>query len=160
MGNLIILFVIKIIDNIIMTAKSITTYKNREILSSALTVISQLLFYLIIKQVASGNTLVPIIVISIASGIGNWIACRINNKIQKDTLWTNIITCSDRVEIQKFCDYLMYNKIKHIVNDSYTRGWQKTYSILIFSTTKEQSRIIDSYLKNDINCKYLRQILR
>lgn len=159
-NSLIILFIIKIVDNIIMTAKTITTYKNKKILSTILVVISQLLFYLVVRQIASDNTMTPIIVASLASGIGTYIAFKFNDKLQKDILWTNIITCKDTEEITKLCDFLIDNKIKHIVNDSYTRQWERTYSVIIFSSTKEQSRLIDFYLDDKIDCKYLRQILR
>ena len=39
------LIFIKILDNIILTAKTITTYQNKKILSSLLVVISQFIFY-------------------------------------------------------------------------------------------------------------------
>ena len=42
------LALIKVLDNIILTAKSIATYKEQKILSSILVAISQLIFYLII----------------------------------------------------------------------------------------------------------------
>ena len=46
----ILLAIIKIGDNIIQTAKSISTYQEKKILSSILTIISQLMFYLILLQ--------------------------------------------------------------------------------------------------------------
>lgn len=52
MINALLLFIIKVLDNIITTAKSITIYKNKEILSSILVIISQLMFYFVIKQVS------------------------------------------------------------------------------------------------------------
>ena len=47
----ILLGLVKICDNIIMTAKSLATYKGQKILSSILVIISQLIFYLVISQV-------------------------------------------------------------------------------------------------------------
>lgn len=159
MNSLVSLFIIKIVDNIITTAKTITTYKNKKILSICLVVVSQLLFYSVVRQIASDNTMTPIIVASIASGIGTYLAFKFNDRLEKDILWTNVITCKDIEEITKLCDFLIKNNIKYIVNDSYTRQWEKTFSVIIFSLTKNQSRLIDSYLDEKIDCKYLRQIL-
>ena len=76
----IVLSLVKIIDNIIMTIKSIATYKEKRILSSVLVIISQLIFYLVINQVINDNTMLAIIIVSISSGIGNYIAFIINDK--------------------------------------------------------------------------------
>ena len=70
----IILAIIKILDNIIMTLKSIAQYKNQKILSSFLVIVSQLMFYIIIKQVMLDDSIITILVVSIASGVGNYIA--------------------------------------------------------------------------------------
>ena len=56
-----ILALVKILDNIISTAKSIATYQEKKILSSVLTTVSQLIFYLIISEVISDNTSLGII---------------------------------------------------------------------------------------------------
>ena len=53
----ILLGVIKICDNIILTAKSLATYKGLKVVSSILVIISQLLFYLVINQVIDDNTI-------------------------------------------------------------------------------------------------------
>lgn len=159
MTELIILFVIKILDNLISTAKSITVYKNKEILSSLLVIISQFMFYFVIKQVMLDNSMLSIIIASIASGLGTFIAMKINVKFQKDMLYMNIVTCKNKNDIEKLCNYLIKNKIKYIVNDSYTKGWDTTYSIMIFSNTKEQSKLIDKFMqKTDV--KYLRQVIK
>ena len=112
--NYILLFIIKILDNIISTAKSIATYKEQKITSSLLVITSQLLFYLVVKQVISDNTLLTIIIVSVASGIGNYIAFIINSKFKKDTKWTFIITSSNINDIQNLCNYLAEHRIKYI----------------------------------------------
>ena len=81
----ILLAIVKIGDNIIQTAKSISTYQERKIISSILTIISQLMFYLIISRVIEDNTLLAIIIVSVSSGIGNYIAFAINSRFKKDT---------------------------------------------------------------------------
>ena len=78
------LSLIKIVDNIINTAKSIATYQERKILSSILVAISQLIFYLVIGQVVNDGSLLVIFIVAISSGVGNFIAFSINDRFKRD----------------------------------------------------------------------------
>ena len=159
MVTLILLFIVKIIDNLILTAKSIALYKDKKILSVLLVIVSQFMFYFVVKQIMLDDSMVSIFLISVASGIGTYLAFKINDKFKKDILYVNILTCKDKGHITKLCDFLILNKIKYIVNDSYSRSWQPRYSILIFANTKEQSKMIDDYLSK-CDYRYLRQIIK
>lgn len=154
----IVLAIIKILDNIILTAKSIATYKEYKIISSILVVVSQLIFYLVINQVINDNTILAIIIVSVSSGIGNYIAFLINNKFKKDAKWTMVLTSSDVEDVKHFCNYLATNKIKYIANDGYNRRMEHTINIIAFSKTKNESRIIEEYLKTT-ESKYLKEII-
>ena len=154
----IILAAIKIVDNIILTAKSIATYKEQKILSSILVVISQLIFYLVIDQVIEDNTLTAIVIVSVFSGIGNLLAFFINDKFKKDTKWTFVITSSNLNDIQKLCNYLAEHKIKYIANDGYTRKGEHTINVMAFSKSKEESRLIERFLVST-ESKYLKEII-
>lgn len=154
----VILALIKIFDNVILTAKSIATYKEYKIISSILVVISQLIFYLVINQVINDNTILAIVIVSVSSGVGNYIAFLINNKFKKDTKWTIVLTSSDREDVKRFCNYLVEHKIKYVANDGYNRRMESTINIIAFSKTKSESRLIEEYLKTT-NSKYLREII-
>lgn len=154
----IVLAIIKIFDNVIITAKSIATYKEQKILSSILVVISQLIFYLVIDQVISDNTLMAIIIVSVSSGIGNYIAFAINNRFKKDTKWTFVITSSNINDVQNLCNYLAENKIKYIASDGYTRKGEHTINVMAFSKSKDESRLIEKFL-NNTESKYLKEII-
>ena len=158
MMSYVLLALVKILDNIISTAKSIATYKEQKILSSILVVISQLIFYLVISHVINDNTILAIVIVSISSGIGNYIAFTLNNKFKKDTKWTFVITSSDIEDIKVLCNYLATNKIKYIANDGYTRKGEHTINVIAFSKTKNESRLIEDYLKNT-KSKYLKEII-
>lgn len=154
----IFLGLIKILDNIILTFKSISTYKEQKIISSILVIVSQLIFYLVIDQVINDNTLMAIIIVSISSGIGNYIAFAINNKLKKDVKWTFIITSSNQNDIQNLCGYLAENKIKYIANDGYTRKGERTINVIAFSKSKNDSRLIESFLTTT-ESRYLKEII-
>ena len=154
----IFLALIKILDNIVLTFKSIATYKERKILSSILVVISQLIFYLVIDQVIEDNTILAIIIVSFSSGIGNLIAFAISDKFKKAAKWSFIITSSNLSDIQNLCNYLAENKIKYIANDGYTRKGIKTINVMAFSKSKDDSRLIEKFLENT-ESKYLKEII-
>ena len=154
----IVLAIVKILDNIVLTFKSIATYKEQKILSSILVVISQLIFYLVIDQVIGDNTLMAIIIVSVSSGVGNYIAFILNNKLKKDVKWTFVITSSNLNDIQKLCNYLAEHNIKYIANDGYTRKSNHTINVIAFSKSKNDSRLIENFLKNT-ESKYLKEII-
>lgn len=152
-----ILALIKILDNIILTTKSILQYRNRKILSSILVIISQLLFYTLVKQVISDDTTLTFIIVSIASGIGNYIAFPILDKFKRDDTWENIVTSSNKDMIIDMATMLKKNKVKYLLYDTYNRNFDKSLTIMAFTKTKSESKLIDNFLDNN-NTKYLRMI--
>ena len=158
MTGYVILALIKVLDNVIMTFKSIAQYKEEKIMSSVLVIISQLIFYLVIQQVIEDNTMLAIIIVSVSSGLGNYIAFAINSKFKKDTKWTFVITSSNTSDIRNLCNYLAVNKIKYIANDGYTRKGEHTINVIAFSKSKDESRLIEKFLSNT-ESKYLKEII-
>lgn len=153
-----ILGLVKILDNIILAFKSISTYKEQKIISSILVIASQLIFYLVIDQVISDNSLMAIIIVSVSSGIGNYIAFIFNSRFKKAAKWTFVITSSNLNDIQKLCSYLAEHKIKYIANDGYTRKGGHTINVMAFSKSKDESRLIERFLENT-ESKYLKEII-
>lgn len=149
---------IKILDNIVLTFKSIATYKEQKILSSILVIVSQLIFYLVIDQVIEDNTLLAIIIVSVSSGVGNYIAFALNGKFKKASKWTFVIASSNLDDIQKLCNYLAENKVKYIANDGYTRKGKHTINVIAFSKSKQESRLIEGFLVTT-ESKYLKEII-
>lgn len=158
MGGYLFLAIIKILDNIVLTFKSISTYKEQKVLSSILVAVSQLIFYLVIDQVIEDNTLMAIIIVSVASGIGNYVAFALNSRFEKAAKWTFVITSYNLNDIQKLCNYLAEKKIKYIASDGYTRRGEHTINVMAFSKSKEDSRLIEEFLKNT-ESKYLKEII-
>ena len=155
----ILLGLVKVVDNIVLTAKSLTTYKGMKIISSILVIISQLLFYLVIDQVINDSTILAIVIVSISSGIGNYIAFLINDKFKKDDKWQYHMTSSDKDDVLRLCNYLVEHRIKYLANHGLNRKGQETINVIAYSKTKDQSRLIEEYLKNT-ESKYLKEINR
>ena len=153
------LFGIKIIDNIILTAKSLSVHKNQKLLSSVYVIISQLFFYFVMTEIINDNSITAILLVSIGSGIGNYFAFLINDKFKKDDKWSVILTSSNIEDVKRLCNYLAQHNIKYIANDGYNRKCDKTINVIAFSKTKDESRLIEQFLQQTEN-KYLKEILK
>lgn len=149
---------IKVLDNIVLTAKSLAQYKEQKILSSILVIVSQLIFYFVISKIIEDNSILAIIIVSVSSGLGNLLAFKINDKFKRDTKWTFVITSSNLNDIQKLCNYLAEHGIKYIANDGYTRKGKHTINVIAFSKSKNESRLIESFLATT-ESKYLKEII-
>lgn len=154
----VLLSLVKILDNIIGTFKNISQYREQKIISSILVVISQLIFYLVIDQVIDDNTLLSIIIVSVSSGVGNYIAFSINSKFKRAAKWVFTLTSSDTDDVQRLCSYLVENNIKYIANNGLTRKNEPTIHVIAFSKSKDESRLIEKFLENT-KSKYLKEII-
>lgn len=137
---------LKIVDNIIITEKTILTQKSKAVAASVLVVISQIMFYFLIQQVVEDGSVLSIMIISIASGIGSYIAFYINKKVSKDTVYINIVTANDKSKMKAFGDYVRSENIKIVTINTYNDDKENTLTALVFANTKEQSSKIDNYV--------------
>lgn len=145
--NYVILAIIKIIDNIIITGKTILTQKNKAISASLMVIISQFIFYIVIKQIVEDSNFISIAIVSVASGLGSYIAFCINKRFSKDTVYVNIITSNDREHMKLLGDYVRSEGIKIVTFDAYSDTIERTLTALVFANTKEQSIKIDKYIE-------------
>ena len=68
--NLLFLFIVKVIDNILGTSKTILIQKNKGVLAALSVVISQIIFYKLIDVLCNSDSDLTMYVIAIASGVG------------------------------------------------------------------------------------------
>ena len=141
------LSIVKIIDNIVSTEKTLLTQQNKALGASILVTISQFLFYMLITEVVADGNMVSIIVVSIASGVGSYIAFCINNKFSKETVYINIITSNDKDKMKAFGDHMRAKGIKIVTMPTYGDDIEKTLTALVFANTRVQSRLIDKYIE-------------
>ena len=145
--NLISVFIVKIIDNVLSTSKTLLIQKNKAVLAGISVVVSQIIFYKLIDAVSSGDGDLMIYVIAIASGIGTYLALFISNKFSKDRTYVNVILNDNKEAMIELREWLKEHKITNLTTDGYTKDWQKTLAITAYAETKEQSKLIDNYLK-------------
>jgi len=56
------------------------------------------------------------------------------------------------------CNYLVVHKIKYVANTGYNRRWEETINVIVFSKTKDESRLIYKYI-NSTGSKYLIEVI-
>lgn len=148
---------IKIVDNVISTEKTILTQKGMAIASSLLVILSQLIFYFVVAEVVADGSIVTILIVSVASGIGNYVAFGINKKFSKETVYVNIITANEKAKMKAFGDYVRTEGIKIVMFDAFNDDIGKTLTAIVFANTKEQSSKIDQYM--DSHDGFFREIV-
>lgn len=156
--NLVLLFVIKVIDNILGTSKTILIQQNKGILAALSVIISQIIFYKLIDAVSDSENDLTMYVVSIASGFGTYLAVKLNDKFSKEKTYVNVILSDNRDAMEDLLGYLRKNKITNLTTDAYTKDWKKTLSITAYAETKEQSKLLDKYIaESDVKFKRMIQ---
>lgn len=151
-GYFSLLFLAKVLDNALGTAKIILIQRNRTFFAGLALGLSNLIYFIITKNIVSSESNVSLIIVSVASAVGCWITVAINKYLSKDQLYVNVVM-SDNLEAMKdFRDFLAEHHIKNVASDSYTLDWNtKTITITAYAETKQESSLISSYIKNSPN---------
>ena len=141
------MFLAKVVDNILNTTKAIFIQRNKAILAGISLSLSTFIGYYITKIVVQSDGLVPNIVASIAAGVGCIVAVSISNKLSKDRLYVNVLMCDNIYAMRELHDMLSKKHITNVVTDTYTKDFKsKTITITAYCETKEQSKILDEYI--------------
>lgn len=146
------LFLAKVLDNALGTAKIILIQRNKTFFAGLALGLSNLIYFIITKNIVSSESNVSLIIVSLASAVGCWITVAVNKYLSKDQLYVNVVM-SDNLEAMKdFRDFLAEHHIKNVASDSYTLDWnRKTITITAYAETKQESSLISSYIKNSPN---------
>lgn len=157
--NLLFLFIVKVIDNILGTSKTILIQKNKGVLAALSVVISQIIFYKLIDAVGNSDSDLTMYVIAIASGFGTYLAVKLNDKFSKERTFVNVILSDNKEAMEDLREYLKEHKITNLATDAYTKDWNKTIAITAYAETKEESKLLDNYISNS-NTKFKRVITK
>lgn len=144
-----ILFVAKVIDNMLGTAKTILVQRNRCILAGLALGLSNFLYLCITKNIVTTDSNLALIVVSIASGVGCCLAVAVSNRFSKEKTYVNVIMSDDLQAMKRLRDFLAKHHVTNVAADTYTLDWsKKTITITAYAETKEQSRLLDEYIEN------------
>lgn len=150
-----ILFLAKVLDNTLNTAKTILIQRNRCLLAGVALGLSNFIYLSITKDIVTSDSTLALVIVSIASGVGCCLAVTLSNRFSKDRTYVNVILSDDKEAMKEFRDFLAENHITNVATDSYTLDWsRKSISITAYAQTKVQSRLIDEYIERSLlKCK-------
>lgn len=150
-----ILFLAKVLDNTLNTAKTILVQRNRCLLAGVALGLSNFIYLSITKDIVTSDSTLALVIVSIASGVGCCLAVALSNRFSKDRIYVNVILSDDKEAMKEFRDFLAENHITNVATDSYTLDWsRKSISITAYAQTKAQSRLIDEYIERSLlKCK-------
>lgn len=155
--ELLLLFGLKAADNLLSTGKQILIQRHKPILASLSVVLSQIIFYRLIDKVSAYNGDLALYIVAIASGVGTLLAVKISDKFSKERTFVNVILSDDREAMVDLREFLKEHHITNLATDGYTKDWNKTIAITAYAETREQSHLIDQYIK-DSSVKFKRII--
>lgn len=150
-----ILFLAKVLDNTLNTAKTILVQRNCCLLAGVALGLSNFIYLSITKDIVTSDSTLALVIVSIASGVGCCLAVALSNRFSKDRTYVNVILSDDKEAMKEFRDFLAENHITNVATDSYTLDWsRKSISITAYAQTKAQSRLIDKYIERSLlKCK-------
>lgn len=150
-----ILFLAKVLDNTLNTAKTILVQRNRCLLAGVALGLSNFIYLSITKDIVTSDSTLALVIVSIASGVGCCLAVTLSNRFSKDRTYVNVILSDDKEAMKEFRDFLAENHITNVATDSYTLDWsRKSISITAYAQTKVQSRLIGEYIERSLlKCK-------
>ena len=119
--ELVVLFLLKAVDNLLSTGKQILIQRHRPILASLSVVISQIIFYRLISKVSASGGDLALYIVSIASGVGTLIAVKLSDKFSKERTFVSIILYDDIQAMIDLREFLMAHKITNLTTDGYTK---------------------------------------
>lgn len=108
-----ILFLAKVLDNTLNTAKTILVQRNRCLLAGVALGLSNFIYLSITKDIVTSDSTLALVIVSIASGVGCCLAVALSTRFSKDRTYVNVILSDDKEAMKAFRDFLAEN---HITN--------------------------------------------
>ena len=148
MAQIIIFTVCSLVNVILSTMKTILTVRSTKIVASVINAVTYGFYAIVVKQLASLDLTVTVIVTIATNLIGVYISMWIMDKMKKDCLWKISVTTKDKSIVKKIENFDIEYTLSPIQYKKETY-----YSIEIFSKNQKDSTIIKNIL-NEYKVKY------
>jgi len=134
-----VLFLAKLLDNALGTARTVFVQRNKPLLAGLALAVSNFIYFWITKKIVSADGNAALLIVSIAGGVGCWLAVIVSNRLSKDRTYVNVIMSDNKEAVQRLRDFLAEHHITNVATDSYTRDWNIKPSRLL-PTPKRKRR--------------------
>lgn len=143
---IIVVFMLKLIDNALSTVKTIYIHKEKYLLGGLFNSVSTFFYLIAIVQVTRSNDFFSIVSMCVATFIGTLLPGVIMKRSERDKLFIYDITASDLDEGKEFADIIRDSNIAIKTYISYDCDLNKVLSCKVFCPTKNESKIVDQLL--------------
>lgn len=144
--HLILVFLVKVLDNVLATSKTILVQKNKPFLAAVSVSLSQLIFFKLVSQVISSSSEATLYMVALASGCGTFLAIHLSSRFSRDRTFTHVLMSDDIETIFNARDYFMEKKIDNLIVPTISKEKQDAYSLLVFAHTKHESILVEELL--------------
>ena len=148
MVAIIIFTVCSLVNVILSTMKTILTVRSTKVVASIINAITYGFYAIVVKQLASLDLTVTVIVTIATNLIGVYLSMWLMDKMKKDCLWKISVTTKDKSIVKKIENFDIEYTLSPIQYKKETY-----YSIEIFSKNQKDSTIIKNIL-NEYKVKY------
>ena len=148
MAQIIIFTVCSLVNVILSTMKTILTVRSTKIVASIINAVTYGFYAIVVKQLASLDLTVTVIVTIATNLIGVYLSMWIMDKMKKDCLWKISVTTKDKSIVKKIENF----DIEYIMSPIQYKN-ETYYSIEVFSKNQKDSTIIKNIL-NEYKVKY------
>lgn len=151
MLELLLLFILKVIDCCFTTFKTLLLIRNKDFSSSLCMAISQFFYLTILVKIAKNDTTLGILVVCLGAFIGSYIPKFIIRKTDKDKTWIYEILTQSTKQSQEIADILRNNNLEVFTTKGYNFDVDKILTIKAFSNNKQESILIESLIPKDVS---------
>lgn len=142
--EILIVFILKLIDNTLSTMKNIFLIKEKFLVSSLLAALSTAVYMFMVMKMAKTDGVISIVAIFAATFIGTLIPGVAVKKTEKVKLFIFDITADNIDNGKEFADILRKANITTNTSMAYNNMMDKTLSIKAYCTNKEESRMVNN----------------
>lgn len=142
MIEIIIVFVLKLIDNILATVKTIYIHKEKYFLSAMFNALSTFFYLVAIVQISKSSNLLSIVSMCIATFIGTYLPGAVMKRSEGDKLFIFDVTACNAELGKTFADNVRELGIPIKTYSTYNNDIEKTLTCKIYCATKEDSQKI------------------
>lgn len=142
-------FILKMLDNFLSTAKTISINKEKYFLGALFNAVSTFFYLVAIVQLTKANSLHSIIAMCVATFIGTYLPGLMLKKSERDKLFIFDVTADTLERGKEFADIVRDNNIAIKTYSSYDSEMNKVLSCKIYSLTRSESKVINSLIPKE-----------
>lgn len=150
--ELLLPFIIKMLDNALSSAKTIFMAKEKYFLGALFNAGSFFFYSIALVQMIKSDSYSYIFMMCLAVFTGTYFTGILIKKSEKDKLFVYEVTADNLQTGKEFADTIRENNISAKTSLAYNMELKKVLSIKIYCKTKEESKIVDDLIPN--NFKY------